>query len=166
MHKKGHYGAALLGYAPLATIALAGGFDVPAVAGALVTLGLATVPDLDMRIPGIPHRGPTHTVQFAVLIGLVTGAGGFLLAAGYGAPLALAGGLFGFATGAVAIGSHIAADALTPMGVEPFGANGPHYSLEVARAANPIANYALLGIGILAAVGGGMLGTGIDAALG
>lgn len=41
------------------------------------------------------------------------------------------------------------ADALTPAGVEPFG-DGRHYSYEVARAANPLANYTLLAIGLLA----------------
>jgi inner membrane protein len=47
------------------------------------------------------------------------------------------------------IGSHIAADALTPMGVEPYR-DGRHYSYDVAKAANPLANYALLAVGVLA----------------
>lgn len=152
MHKKGHYGAALLGYAPLGTVALAAGFDTAAVAGGVVTLALAMAPDLDMKIPGVSHRGPTHTVHFAVGVGAVFGlvAGALFLVGDVPILLALGGAVFAFATGALGIGSHIAADALTPMGVEPLGEDGPHYSFGVARAANPIANYALLGIGIAA----------------
>jgi inner membrane protein len=109
-----------------------------------------------MKIPGLPHRGPTHTVHFALSVGLGVGLlAGALLAVG-GAPLPAAVGatVFMFATGTLAIGSHIAADALTPMGVAPLGADGPHYSVGVARAANPLANYALLALGIAAVASG------------
>lgn len=158
MHKKGHYGAALLGYAPLGTIVLAAGFDAAALAGGGVTVGLAMVPDLDMKIPGVSHRGPTHTVHFALSVGLGVGllAGALLVVAGAPLPAAVGATVFMFATGALAIGSHIAADALTPMGVTPLGADGPHYSVGVARAANPLANYGLLALGI-AAVAVGMV---------
>ena len=122
MHKKGHYGATLLGYAPLGAVTLAVGFEAAAVTGGAVAVALAMVPDLDMKIPGVAHRGVTHTVRFALAIGAVTGTVGVALAAVGGAPVAVAvgAGVFGFVTGAVAIGSHIAADALTPMGVELF----------------------------------------------
>jgi inner membrane protein len=163
MHKKGHYGAALLGYAPLGTVALAVGFDAAALAGGIVTVALAMVPDLDMRIPGVSHRGPTHTVHFALSVGLAVGllAGAFLAVGGAPLPAAVGATVFMFATGALAIGSHIAADALTPMGVEPLGAGGPHYSVGVARAANPIANYALLGLGIAAVAAGMVVGEAV-----
>lgn len=152
MHKKGHYGATLLGYAPLGAVTLAVGFEAAAVVGGAVAVALAMVPDLDMKIPGVAHRGVTHTVRFALAIGAVIGTVGAALMAVGGAPIAVAvgAGVFGFVTGAVAIGSHIAADALTPMGVEPFGDDGPHYSLDLVRAANPIANYALLVAGAVA----------------
>lgn len=51
-------------------------------------------------------------------------------------------------TATTAVLSHLFADALTPMGVRPFE---PHDDQEicfdVARAANPIANYGLLVLG-------------------
>ena len=51
-------------------------------------------------------------------------------------------------TATTAVLSHLFADALTPMGVRPFE---PHDDQEicfdVARAANPLANYALLALG-------------------
>lgn len=51
-------------------------------------------------------------------------------------------------TATTAVLSHLFADALTPMGVRPFE---PHDDQEicfdVARAANPLANYAPLALG-------------------
>jgi inner membrane protein len=51
-------------------------------------------------------------------------------------------------TATTAVLSHLFADALTPMGVRPFE---PHDDQEicfdVAPAANPLANYALLALG-------------------
>jgi inner membrane protein len=150
MYKKGHYGAALTAYAPVGMGALAVGFDVAAVGGAVVAVGLAMVPDVDQKLPNVPHRGPTHTVRFAVGVAAVTGIlGGVLgftvtsqwfLVAGTGVYMALVGG--------ITIGSHIAADALTPMGVTPFG-DDRHYSYDLWNADSTIGNYALLGLGIL-----------------
>jgi len=155
MYKNGHYGAALLAYTPIGTATIFLGSPNAATAGGIVTVLLATVPDLDMRIPGVAHRGPTHTVHFATAVGVVVAALAFGVAILSGmSALATAGAaVFGFLTGSVAIGSHIAADALTPMGVEPFGADGPHYSLGWVRAANQLANYVLLGLGMGAAAG-------------
>lgn len=51
------------------------------------------------------------------------------------------------------------ADALTPAGVRPFAPyRDGFYSYDLARASNPIANYALLAVGVLAA--GGALAVG------
>ena len=64
-------------------------------------------------------------------------------------------GAFGFLVGTGTVLSHIAADALTPMGVRPFAPlDSRHISLEVVRAANPVANYALLVLGVAVAAGG------------
>jgi hypothetical protein len=61
---------------------------------------------------------------------------------------AIAHALFGGSLATVTILSHIAADALTTMGIEPFTPlNSARFSLSLVRAANPIANYALLMIG-------------------
>jgi len=57
MHKKGHYGAALTAYAPVGMGALTLGFDVAAVGGGLVAVGLAMLPDVDMNLPTVAHRG-------------------------------------------------------------------------------------------------------------
>lgn len=170
MHKEGHYGAALLAYAPLGFVVIALGFPTAGVGGGALALVLAMVPDWDQRIPSISHRGVTHTIHFAAVVAVGTG----LLGAGIGASVSspnvnplvvLGGGVFGAATGAVTILSHIGADALTPMGVEPLGEDGPHITYDVCRADNPLGNYGLLAIGGVAALLAFYLGRAVNAAL-
>ena len=120
MYRKGHVGAALLAYAPIAAVVVAIGFDGVAIGGGAVAVGLASLPDADQRVPFISHRGVTHTVHFAVGIGVLLGLGGGLVGASGGPVPAIALGAFGFVVGTVTLLSHVAADALTPMGVEPF----------------------------------------------
>lgn len=57
MYQNGHYGAALLFISPVGGILIAVGLDELAF---LAAVALAMVPDLDQRISGVTHRGPTH----------------------------------------------------------------------------------------------------------
>jgi len=157
MHREGHVGAALLVYAPLGFIVTLLAGAEAAIIGAVGASALAMVPDWDMRVPFVKHRGPTHTVHFAVLVGIILGIAGAALGAQEGIVAAIVLGIFGVVLGALTIASHIAADALTPMGVKPFR-NGQKYSFDVARAANPIANYGLLALGVIALAGAAVLG--------
>lgn len=151
MYARGHVGVGLLIYAPILAILLAAGdFFALAVVGWGLTVFHATLPDIDIKIPGIPHRGPTHTLWFAVLVGIVNGMAAGIVAAEYAsgggfaspvwsgqigsvlAPAAalaadISPGLVGLFAGcfvgavcALAIVSHILGDVLTPMGVRPF----------------------------------------------
>lgn len=161
MHREGHIGAALLCYMPVGFItALIATFEV-AVLGAVLAAGLAMVPDLDMRVPFVKHRGITHTVHFAVGVGIVLGLCGVMLGAEANILVAVGLGLFGFSIGSTTVLSHIAADALTPAGVDPFRRDEV-VSYDVARARNPIANYGLLLLGgtacVVAAMIAGLLG--------
>lgn len=169
MHRNGHYGASLLAYAPLGFAAIALGFPAAGVGGGVLALALAMVPDWDMRLPGVTHRGVTHTVHFAGVVAIATG----FLGASMGASVApgdvftvLGAGVFGAVTGGVAILGHIAADALTPMGVEPLGDGGPHISYGVCRADSTLGNYALLALGVAAALLAFYLGQGVNAVVG
>jgi inner membrane protein len=106
------------------------------------------VPDLDMRIPFVKHRGITHTVWFALLVGLGFGGVGLAVGLRSGVVEALLFGGAGFVFGAVTIVSHLLADALTPMGIRPFApVRDDEYTLDLVTAANPLANYGLLGLG-------------------
>lgn len=155
MHQKGHIGAALLAYAPIGAVTLALGIQRLAVLGAVAAVGLAMVPDWDQRVPLIAHRGPTHTVWFAGLVGLVLGGITAVVAGSVAA-------VFALLVGVVTVGSHILADALTPMGVRPFAPiRTRRYTLGLVRAANPVANYLLLVLGVIAIAGAYVVGSTI-----
>jgi inner membrane protein len=171
MHREGHYGASLLAYAPVGFVVIALGFPTAAVGGGALAVLLAMLPDWDMKLPGVAHRGPTHTVHFAGAVAVGTA----LLGAGMGATVAtgtdtalvaLGAGVFAGATGGLAILAHIGADALTPMGVEPLGDDGPHFSYGVCRADSTLGNYGLLALGGGVALLAFYLGRGVNALLG
>lgn len=154
MHREGHVGAALLVYAPVGFLAFVLGLRELALLGAAAAVALATLPDQDLRLPFVEHRGITHTVWFAGLVGAGLGTVGWFYGARTGVATAATAAAFGFAVGAATIGSHVLADALTPMGVTPFSPLGDrHYTFGLVRASNPIANYALLALGVGAAAG-------------
>jgi inner membrane protein len=154
MYAVGHYGAALLLYAPVGHVLLATD-PLAAVVGAAVACSLSTLPDVDLTLPLVPHRGPTHSLAFLALIagfaaltGYALGRGGWepiggpLVGAGYGAVFALVG-----------VGSHLLADALTPMGVNVlWPLPRERFSLDVTRSDNRLANYVLLFLGVAACV--------------
>ncbi|WP_066417494.1 metal-dependent hydrolase [Halorubrum aethiopicum] len=164
MYRKGHVGAALAAYAPVGFgLAALAGLELAAV-GAVVVAWTAMVPDLDTQVPFVKHRGITHTVWFALAVGVAFGLVGGIVGLGSGAVAALALAALGFVLGAGTIGSHLLADAITPMGIRPYApVRDDHYTLDLVTAANPVANYVLLvgggavaGIAVLAgtAVGG------------
>jgi len=166
MHRPGHYGVALLAYAPVGLLTLALGFNTVAVAGGVIVVGGAMLPDLDMRVPFITHRGPTHTVWFALVVGIVLGVAGALIGSDAGVAAALGLGVFGTVVGVLTVGAHLLADALTPMGVQPLApVRDVEYTLSVATASNLIANYALLALGILAAALAFVLGSAVTNAV-
>ncbi|REA05780.1 metal-dependent hydrolase [Haloferax sp. Atlit-6N] len=167
MYKTGHQGAAFLFATPFALFA--GLFGEPAVIlfGAFVVSGLASAPDLDLRTRFIKHRGITHTVWAALATGVVTSIVGLAVGFAYGGVLAGIGFLFFFGLlGVFTILSHIAADALTPMGVRPFApVSSKRYTWSLVKAANPIANYALAGLGFGLCVGAVLIGTWLHSAV-
>ena len=57
-------------YAPVAFVLTALGYATPALFGGSVVVGGAMIPDLDQRIPGVKHCGPTHTVWCALAVGV------------------------------------------------------------------------------------------------
>lgn len=151
MHQLGHYGAALTVYAPVGYVtATIWGLEL-AVAGGLVVLGLSTFPDVDQYVPVIDHRGPTHTVWFAVAVALLVAitAPAVPGATDTASTATLSG--FGALVATLSIGSHLLADAITPMGVRPFWPVwNRHWTFDVVPAANPAANYLLLTVGVIA----------------
>jgi len=157
MYRRGHLGVSLLVFAPVGlALVLLGRPDLAVVGGAAM-LWLAMLPDWDHRLPVVSHRGPTHTLAFALLVGAV-GAG-----AGAGLATVLDGGRatlvpFGFAIGTLAILAHLLADALTPAGVPVlWPLSRRDFSVSLTRADNTLANYVLLAVGVFATVVGGFV---------
>ena len=155
VHRQGHIGVGLLLYAPVAYAALSAGRSVLAVAGFAVMIWLAMLPDVDLRLPFVSHRGPTHTLGFAAVVGLACGAAGWFLGielVGFEPRLL---GPFGVGLGVLAVVAHLVADWLTPMGIAPFWPlSSARFSLGFARASSTLANGFLfvLGVGATAAV--------------
>ena len=58
MYKTGHYGAALLVYAPVGYLLLAVD-PALAVVGGAGAVALSRLPDYDLRVPFLDHRGVT-----------------------------------------------------------------------------------------------------------
>lgn len=154
MYTKGHLGVALLTYSPVGFGLLLAGHESTAIAGGAIMLALTMLPDCDHVIPSLAHRGPTHTLLFALLIGAVLAASTATVVPEGGARVEASG--FAFAMGTYAIVAHLIADLLTPMGVEPFWPlSRTRYSLRLTSARDRTANYALLGSGVLV-VGSGL----------
>ena len=148
VYRNGHIGASLVVYAPFGFLVTALVSIEVGLVGAAGVASMAMVPDLDMRIPFVKHRGITHTVWFALLVGAAFGVVGLAVGFRRGVAEAVLFGGAAFLFGAVTIVSHLLADALTPMGIRPFApVRDAEYTLDLFTAANPIANYALLGMG-------------------
>lgn len=151
MHRWGHLGAALLAYAPVGGGLLAADRDRLAVLGGVVAAACATLPDLDELLPGVDHRGPTHTLWFALAFGGLVGGALSLAAAARGSRNPAATGAVAGSAGVLSVLSHVGADSLTPMGIRPFAPlwDGD-YGFGVVYSKNPRGNYAMLAGGVFA----------------
>lgn len=164
MYKTGHQGLAMILYSPVGLALLLFGLGVHAIAGFFTVIFLSTLPDIDMKLP-IKHRGPTHTVWFAIGVGIVIGIIFAAAAQGYyinadsigetvqtGEDIFILGtGLFGLFIGFYGIVAHILGDVITPMGVRPFApVKKKRYRYVLTKAASDTGNYLLWVFGICA----------------
>lgn len=151
MHWRGHVGISLIAYAPIAAAVRVAGEPELAVLGAAVAVAFSTLPDADHRLP-VPHRGPTHTVAFAMGVGTAAAIAAVLLGSASSGLPSWAPAFLG-AVATVALCSHLAGDAITPMGIRPFRPLwGAHFTLDLIPAKHPRANRLFLGVGAAAAV--------------
>ncbi len=154
MYRTGHLGTSLLVYAPVGYL-LVGSRPLLAVLGGVVVLSLASLPDIDHRLPVVNHRGVTHSLLFAAGTGAVGWAAGALIGGLGIASVTLAGttmtpALFLGFLGAYGILAHLAGDVITPAGVPLLWPLPTTLSLSVVGADSTVANYGLLGAGVLA----------------
>lgn len=154
MHAQGHKGIALLLYAPITYFLLESGRPVFAIGGLVLVLMLSMVPDKDMVIPLLRHRGPTHTIWFAGLVGAVLAGVGMVIQFGLDqiGIVAVAVPVTGlFIVGFLSILYHIIGDALNPSGVRPYKPISSHkHALGVTKSGSFISNWAFYVIGLVA----------------
>jgi inner membrane protein len=179
MYRHGHIGIALLVLAPISyalilrnQVALAG----------LLALGILIIeplPDNDHWIPGLSHRGVSHSLLAAGIVGLLCAGFGWLLGRYLTVPLAhwlqatilpvtsvsaiaimteqlatLTPGTLvglGFIVGFLGICVHLAGDIITVSGIQPYlPFSRQRISLTNLRAASTLANTVFLLLGVLA----------------
>lgn len=151
MFPPGHYGVALLLYAGVGYLLLRRGYVRDALSGGGIVLAYTLFPDVDGKFEFLVHRGVTHTLWFAVAIG----CGCVLVVASSlrsrPRPEAVRGAAWAFFLGAFAVVAHLVADLLNPWGIMPLYPASPWLvTLDVVRATDDAANYALLVAGALA----------------
>jgi inner membrane protein len=191
MHRQGHLGIVLLALAPVLYALLSLGRPVVA----LVACGVIVIeplPDNDFWVPGFSHRGVSHSLLTAGVIGALCAGLGWLLGTYVTIPGArwLTGtivvgpkaitwvemhlatldagllALVGFGVGSGGICLHLLGDMITVMGVRPYlPFSRRNVSLTSLRAANPLVNRGLFGCGVVAIVVVGLVLTPLGAML-
>lgn len=154
MHARGHKGIALLLYAPITYFLLTVGRPFLAIGGLVIVLVLSMLPDKDMVIALLPHRGPTHTIWFAGLVGAALAGIGLVVQFGLDqiGIVAVAVPVSGlFIVGSLSILFHIIGDALNPAGVKPYRPVSSYkHALGVTKSGSFIGNWVFYLIGLAA----------------
>jgi len=124
------------------------GDNLPTTIFILTATLLASLPDIDLSLQrkGYPihHRGPTHSILFAALCGVLLAGALFYL---YQTSLYI---LVGFAAGFTGIMSHLLGDMLTYMAFKPlWPLNDTEISLGLVAASNPLLNKAMVILGLI-----------------
>lgn len=159
MYRSGHLGVALLVFAPVgAALLLLGAVDRAVIAGGTICW-LSSLPDLDHRIPGLSHRGATHSLGFAVAVGVAFGGvaavgGGHLPIPSDDGTTTIAGldgpaVPFAFLVGVLTVLAHLLGDVVTPVGVPLlWPLTRRTVGLGLCRADSTHANLAALVLGV------------------
>jgi len=147
----GHLGITLFLCAPLANVLVTSGHRVEVPRWVGLALVVTLVPDFDLYVPWLIHRGVTHSLLAAVCLGVVVAA---VVVARWKDPLAssedyVRRATLGFAVGAGSTISHLVGDVITPMGVRPFFPVDSVFSFNLVYAKDTGANLAFIVIGVV-----------------
>lgn len=154
MYSPGHVGMALLLYSIVGYAMLNRQYDRHALAGGVIVVLVTMLPDWDGSVGWLAHRGLTHTVWFALIVGLVVGL--VVVSAGrsrqFDTDLVVVHGWWAGSLSSFSIGVHLLADSINPMGISPFAPFWDvHISFNLVPASDPLANAALFAIGVTTA---------------
>lgn len=159
MYPPGHVGLTAVLFAPLVCWFRLAGRERTAAECLAVAIAVSLLPDIDAMVPGIVHRGVTHTPLAAVVAGVAVA----VVLRYYRAPsLASTHPAVRWFVGVAGVGSHLLGDVVTPMGIQLlFPVQQTMYSLDVVQASSPPANALLLltGSAVLSLVYGVPVGT-------
>ncbi|WP_101297340.1 metal-dependent hydrolase [Halegenticoccus soli] len=148
MYAPGHIGLALLCYAPAAAYLTHRGRVRARRAGTAGVLFCAAAPDADLYVAQLMHRGVTHTLWMAIALGALGAVVG--LALGRRGPRSAGeSARFGAVVGVLGIGSHLAGDVVTPMGLRPlYPLSDATVTLALVYSRDPHVNVALFVVGV------------------
>lgn len=154
MYRQGHIGISLILYLPLAYHLIHSGNLLLTGFGVIAMLATTMLPDIDHQIPMLPHRGVTHSVWFAGGVGyavyrICTDLLAIIQVATSESAAVFLGTMAGYG-----IISHLVADALTPMGVQPLTPFlSARWTFNLAQSSNALVNKSLLIAGLLLSAG-------------
>lgn len=144
MYPPGHVGLTALLFAPVVCWFRLRGRREAARECLQVGVALSLLPDADKLLPGLVHRGITHTLLAAVVAGALV-AVGFRLARPHSPGLGGESTVVCYLVGVAGVVSHLVGDIITPMGIRLlFPGSRTVYSLDVVRASSPTANMLLV----------------------
>jgi membrane-bound metal-dependent hydrolase YbcI (DUF457 family) len=171
MHKNGHAGVSALLTAPCIAILFSFELYILGIIFSIFAMILSSFPDIDMNISSLKHRGFTHTIQFAFIVGVFVSIFVFGVLIALNTELnpvyikllnnisypiwviPIVAGLGGFA----GIFFHMLGDIPTPQGIHFFSRqNNYGFSLNLFNANNKSANKYINTVGFLA-LGGGII---------
>lgn len=79
MHRRGHRGITLLASAPIVYAGLQLNLPLLALCSVLGIAAIEPLPDWDFWLPGLRHRGVSHSVLAALAVGAILGGSGWLI---------------------------------------------------------------------------------------
>ena len=145
MHAKGHFGLTLL-VLSVFSIPIGFGPDNIMIFIIFLSAGLSSIPDIDLKL-GIKHRGLTHNILFAIIVGILFG-----VLFGYSSEILY--GFVGFISGFLGVMLHLLGDLMT---YQPFKPLWPFDDREVSygffAAKSKTANEGFLILGIIGFIG-------------
>lgn len=120
MLRKGHIGIALIVYSFVAYYLISIGQIGLAIIGFFVMIPFAMIPDKDHLIPGMKHRGQSHSIIAAFIFGLILITPLILLMVFTAVVIPQAILLFIFGIAVLGFITHILGDSATKRGTYPF----------------------------------------------
>jgi len=150
MYPPGHVGLTALLFAPLVCWFRLRGRREAATECLLIAIALSLLPDIDKLLPGLVHRGVTHTLLAAVIGGVLV-ACLFEIIAERSPGLGVEHPAVCYLVGVAGVVCHLVGDVITPMGIQPlFPGSRTVYSLELVQASSPVANLLFVVAGTVA----------------